>query len=223
MAGEDIDFFLSHYQASAHARQQSRQRPLWSLLALATTARFSHHQHRAAIQWNAQATGGEQVMTLELRLSAMGFSCWFDQKAPSITKETMAAGVQAAKIFLLFLSEGVLTRPFVLYELETARKLGKRMLFVHETDVRHGDFDFAECKLAPGWVGEMMQNNESLPWRRRRFEQDAILNELISNSGLAPPSRASAPDVVTAAAAAVSAGWKGWLPSTPESITRSGV
>ena len=28
-----------------------------------------------------QATGGDQVMTLELRLSHMGFVCWLDQKA----------------------------------------------------------------------------------------------------------------------------------------------
>ena len=27
-----------------------------------------------------QATGGDQVMTLELRLSHMGFVCWLDQK-----------------------------------------------------------------------------------------------------------------------------------------------
>ena len=54
-------------------------------------------------------------MTLELRLSAMGFDCWYDQKATTITKESMAAGVVSATVFLLLLSKGVLTRPFCLF------------------------------------------------------------------------------------------------------------
>ena len=54
-------------------------------------------------------------MTLELRLSAMGFKCWLDQKAPTINKESMAAGVTSSKVFLLFLSKGVLTRPFCIF------------------------------------------------------------------------------------------------------------
>ena len=54
-------------------------------------------------------------MTLELRLSAMGFKCWLDQKARTITKESMAAGVTSSAVFLLFLSKGVLNRPFCLY------------------------------------------------------------------------------------------------------------
>ena len=49
-------------------------------------------------------------MTLQLRLEGMGFDCWLDQKADVINKASMAAGVQNSKVFLLFLSAGVLSR-----------------------------------------------------------------------------------------------------------------
>ena len=62
-----------------------------------------------------QATGGDQVMALELRLSVMGFDCWLDQNAHTITKESMAAGVTSSTVFLLFLSKGVLSRPFCIF------------------------------------------------------------------------------------------------------------
>lgn len=78
-----------------------------------------------------QATGGDQVMTLDFRLTALGFVAWFDQKASSITTETMGEGVRSTKVFLLFLSEGVLTRPFVLFEVKTAIGLAKSIVLMH--------------------------------------------------------------------------------------------
>ena len=79
-----------------------------------------------------------QVMTLELRLSAMGFDCWLDQNAAKITKESMKLGVASSRVFLIFLSEGVLTRPFCLFEIETALEMKKPVTLMHETDGRHG-------------------------------------------------------------------------------------
>jgi len=81
-----------------------------------------------------QSTGGDQVMTLELRLSAMGFHCWLDQNAATITKESMEDGVRGSKVFLLFLSQGVLTRPFCLFEIQTAMGERKALMLMHETD-----------------------------------------------------------------------------------------
>ena len=85
-----------------------------------------------------QATGGDQVMALELRLEQLGFVCWLDQKAASITKESMGLGVQSARVFLLFLSQGVLSRPFVLFEIKAALEQTKHIMLMHETDSRHG-------------------------------------------------------------------------------------
>ena len=59
-------------------------------------------------------------MTLELRLTAMGFECWLDQKMEAITTETMQQGVRGSEVFLLFLSKGVLTRPFCIFEIKVA-------------------------------------------------------------------------------------------------------
>lgn len=134
--------------------------------------------------YHYQATGGDQVMTLKLKLSSMGFKCWLDQNAASITKDAMAAGVASSRIFLLFLSEGVLARPFCIFEIETAMRLNKQVMLMHETGARHGAFDFAEAAEAPVDVAELLETHESLPWRRRRFEQEAILNELVRTSGL---------------------------------------
>ena len=77
-------------------------------------------------------------MTLELRLSAMGFDCWLDQKATTITKGSMKLGVASSRVFLIFLSKGVLTRPFCLFEIETALEMKKPLTLMHEMDGRHG-------------------------------------------------------------------------------------
>ena len=54
----------------------------------------------------------------------------------SLTREAMAKGVQESCFVILFLSAGVLERPFVRFELEEARKVGKKVLLVHEPDPR---------------------------------------------------------------------------------------
>ncbi len=46
----------------------------------------------------------------------------------------MAAGVQNSGFLILFLSEGVLERPFVQFELEEALRGKKTVLLVHEQD-----------------------------------------------------------------------------------------
>jgi hypothetical protein len=92
----------------------------------------------------------------------------------------------------LFLSQGVLTRPFCLFEIKTAMQRSKKMVLMHETDARHGAFDFGEASPAPPDIANIVETHESLPWRRRRFEQDGILAELIKNSGLTAPSAAEA-------------------------------
>ena len=47
-----------------------------------------------------------------------------------------------------------------------------------------GAFDFTETNDAPPKIAALALTHESLPWRRRKFEQDAILAELIKSSGL---------------------------------------
>ena len=58
------------------------------------------------------------------------------------------------------------------------------MIVITETVFLAGAFDFAETDDAPPEVASLTLTHESLPWRRRKFEQDAILAELIKSSGL---------------------------------------
>ena len=46
----------------------------------------------------------------------------------------MADGVQNSCFLILFLSEGVLERPFVLFEVGEALKAEKKVLLIHEQD-----------------------------------------------------------------------------------------
>ena len=52
----------------------------------------------------------------------------------SLTKEAMAAGIRGAAYVILFLSAGVLTRPYVVFEVEEAVKCGRPVLLMHEAD-----------------------------------------------------------------------------------------
>ena len=123
----------------------------------------------------------------------------------------------------------MLTRPFCLYEISTALDLEKKLMLMHETDGRHGAFDFGadEVKHAPPGIGSLLLNNESLPWRRRRFEQDAILAELIKASGLVRRQGLSASEAGPAPAASAGMGTAGGavaaipgtVPNLPDAFT----
>ena len=85
---------------------------------------------------------------------------------------------------ILFLSANVLQRPFVLFEIETAIAARKKIIPIHEQDIRHGAFDFArEVEAAPEWIQQLLENHESLPWRRRAFERQAVLDRLCEVAG----------------------------------------
>ena len=71
----------------------------------------------------------------------------------------MGAGVQESAFVILFLSEGVLLRPFVQFEIGEALKCGTPVLFVHEADDRHHPFNFGtEVKHVPDPRQKFLQN-----------------------------------------------------------------
>ena len=96
----------------------------------------------------------------------------------------MRRGIQQAAAFLLFLSEGVLERPFCQFEIREAMALKKPMLLIHESDPRFGSFDFGKAgSIAPADLKLMLDNHESLPFRRRGYERDGMLQSLIERAG----------------------------------------
>ncbi len=63
---------------------------------------------------------------------------------PALVK-AMADGVRGSAAFVLFLSKGVLDRPFVRFEVEEALKWKKKILPLHEADpsvILHGGLPF---------------------------------------------------------------------------------
>jgi hypothetical protein len=96
----------------------------------------------------------------------------------------MRRGIQQAAAFLLFLSEGVLERPFCQFEIREAMALKKPMLLIHESDPRFGSFDFGKAgSTAPADLKLMLDSHESLPFRRRGYERDGMLQSLIERAG----------------------------------------
>jgi hypothetical protein len=61
---------------------------------------------------HCQSTGGDQTNAIYLELQKLGFTCWYDNRATDLTQEGMRKGIAHAAAFLLFLSKGVLERPF---------------------------------------------------------------------------------------------------------------
>lgn len=136
-----------------------------------------------------QGTGGDQAATLHLQLKARGVSSWYDQAAESVTLHSMLDGIRRARIYLLFLSDSVMTREYVQFEARCALKLGLPILLMHETDPNHGAVNFAkETAHAPDDLKPMLSHHESIPWRRRKFEQDAVLDKLLQVAAQVAPS-----------------------------------
>ena len=85
----------------------------------------------------------------------------YDNRAKDLTKEGMRRGIRQAAAFLLFLSEGVLERPFCQFEIREAMALKKPMLLIHESDPRFGSFDFGKAgSTAPADLKLMLDNHQ---------------------------------------------------------------
>jgi hypothetical protein len=69
-------------------------------------------------------------------------------------------------------------------EIREALALHKPLVVVHESDPRFGAFDFRAAREgAPPDLQDMLDNHESLPFRRRGYERDGMLTTLIEHAG----------------------------------------
>ena len=60
-----------------------------------------------------------------------GFKAWYDNRADDLTKEGMLKGIERAAAFILFLSSGVLQRPYCQLEIRHALALKKPVVLLH--------------------------------------------------------------------------------------------
>ncbi|GLC56806.1 hypothetical protein PLESTB_001151100 [Pleodorina starrii] len=116
-----------------------------------------------------QGNAGNTVMSLKalLESASPGLRCWLD-KDEDATEAGMRRGVAGSRYYLLFLTQGVLTRPFVQLEAREALALGKPVILVHETDPRFGAAPSFNDYVseAPSDLKQVFNLANSIPWYR---------------------------------------------------------
>jgi hypothetical protein len=85
-----------------------------------------------------QKTAQLQCAVLREALRGQGYSCFFDQDCNILNGDVMKQGVSESALYVLFLSEGVLTRPMVRLEAQAALDSKKDVALVLEEDLFHG-------------------------------------------------------------------------------------
>ena len=167
-----------------------------------------------------QAEGAGIAHALFHALRQVGAHAWLDMFEDDLTAQGMRAGVEQSDVFVLILTANVLTREFCRKEIGWALSPGKPILLVREDDARFGAFDYNRWRADEVWddndwsvhadaahrpysslgaTPELRSIRDvidakiasSLPYRRRHFEQQAMLFELLRRAAdpayCAPP------------------------------------
>ena len=152
---------------------------------------------------HAQVDAASTAKAMYGMLARLGVHCWYDMQQKALTLDGMKNGVEDSAIFLLIMSQVVLTRWFCQQEILTAIKEGKRIQLLIEEDPRFRPFD------VNGWVQHdsavrtfttdtledyskiclAIDNalSKMIIYRRRDYETDAMLKELCRLSGASLP------------------------------------
>eukprot|EP00899_Mesostigma_viride_P012162 jgi/Mesvir1/20947/Mv08018-RA.1 len=140
-----------------------------------------------------QKNGGDQCMALKASLTKVypDIGVWYDQDE-SPTEAGMREGVSGSETFMLFLTDGVLTRPAVQLEVREALRLGKPILLVHEQDERHGFAPMGTIiEQAPLDVRVVFQSTIAITYHREGDFRRVMLAKILRQSALpVPPSLA---------------------------------
>jgi hypothetical protein len=77
-----------------------------------------------------------------------------------------------------------MTRDFVLLEIRKAVQLQRKIVLIHETDVRFHAVNFSqEREQAPEDLKFLFDDVESIAWRRKGYEREAMLYEIARRAG----------------------------------------
>lgn len=135
---------------------------------------------------HCQASGQDQCRSLCMLLQASGASVWYDMQVQDLTAEGMEEGVANSRCVLIFLSDDCFGRPFCNSEQRWGILYGCKFLGVVEKDTRHNPADFAkEKRRAPADLKHLLDEVEFIEYRRRDFEANAMVAELLRRAGFA--------------------------------------
>ncbi|GFR49547.1 hypothetical protein Agub_g11591 [Astrephomene gubernaculifera] len=133
-----------------------------------------------------QGNAGNTVMSLKalLESASPGLRCWLD-KDEDATEAGMRRGVAGSRHYLLFLTQGVLTRPFVQLEAREALALGKPVILVHETDPRFGAAPGFNDYVseAPPDLKPIFNLANSIPWYREEEFRLVSIKKILQAAG----------------------------------------
>ncbi|GIL73416.1 hypothetical protein Vretimale_17577 [Volvox reticuliferus] len=133
-----------------------------------------------------QGNAGNTVMSLKalLESASPGLRCWLD-KDEDATEAGMRRGVAGSRYYLLFLTQGVLTRPFVQLEAREALALGKPVILVHETDPRFGAAPGFNDYVseAPPDLRQVFSLANSIPWYREEDFRAVSIKKILQAAG----------------------------------------
>eukprot|EP01047_Picozoa_sp_COSAG01_P041632 COSAG01_NODE_3585_length_5907_cov_21.750689_3_plen_496_part_00 len=136
---------------------------------------------------HCQASGQDQCGKLDLLLKARGCKVWYDMAATDLTAQGMEEGVANSRNVLIFLSKGIMGRPFCQMEQRWGKKYNCRFVGVVEQDTRHDPADFAEEKAAaPPDLKHLLDDVEFETYQRRQHLVDAMMTKIMSDGGIPP-------------------------------------
>ncbi|PNW76358.1 hypothetical protein CHLRE_12g557503v5 [Chlamydomonas reinhardtii] len=135
-----------------------------------------------------QGNAGNTVMSMKalLESASPGLRCWLD-KDEDATEAGMRRGVAGSRYYLLFLTQGVLARPFVQLEAREALALGKPVILVHETDPRFGAAASFNDYVgeAPPDLKQLFSMANSIPWYREEEFRIVSIKKILQAAGRA--------------------------------------
>jgi serine/threonine protein kinase len=169
-----------------------------------TPLRMKFHLFVSHIQTEAAGDVG----TLCRRFEKMGLHCWRDMDQADLTEAGMRAGVKDSDVFVLFLTNSVLSSPWCIKEITWAVEFERPILIIAEQEERFYPFDIDRWRTnccskrsgggykkghlrvpyerCPAVIKHLVEQHEAeglvLPFRRRDFEIDALAREVVARA-----------------------------------------
>eukprot|EP01047_Picozoa_sp_COSAG01_P071126 COSAG01_NODE_10960_length_2039_cov_2.393299_1_plen_558_part_10 len=142
---------------------------------------------------HCQSSGQDQCGKLALLMRARGWRVWYDMLAEDLTEQGMEEGVASSRNVLVFLSEGLMSRPFCIKEQRWGIQYGCKFIGVAEFDDRHGggksaegvDLFTRERAAAPEDLKFLFDQVEFEPFQRRGHLVESMVTQLGKRGGCA--------------------------------------